>query len=626
MAPAKSDIGRSPEDEETEPPVTFARSSDDRDRVKGATDIVRLIGEHVTLRAKGREYACLCPFHDDHNPSMYVVPTKQIYHCFVCGAGGDVFDFVMGYHRMEFREALEYLADRAAIKLSETPRPSGAGGGGGSGSPGLSRSDLLTACSAAQSVFRAVLKRDDLGRAAREALRARGVSEAMIERFGLGASPDRPDGLASVALGKGLPVAAFAEAGLLYADRGPPSDVFRGRIMFPIRDQLGRAIAFGARVIGDGEGPKYLNSRETRIFHKSDALYGLSEASEAIRASRLAVVAEGYTDVIACHQAGVCNVVGTLGTSLTTGHARVLRRLCDRVVLLFDGDEAGLRAADRAAEVFFREPVDVSVATLASVSDAKDPDELLRHPDGADLLAQAIDRATDLLTFRIDRLRARLADAGPAAMARAIEEEIARLADLGLRDISPVRRQMVARQIARIAGVDEASILRAIPAGRSSRRAPEPEARPAGLAAAERALGILLAHPALGLGLNEDDASLLAPAAMPSEGAAAVAAVIAQLLADGEPPAINQVLQALETTGRPEVVRYERAITTSDSADAEIAALELRQILARLAQDATPALTADTPLAARLEAIRRTRSGFGPDRRRSPAIPTAPER
>src|SRR5690606_2450691 len=164
-----------------------------------------------------------------------------------------------------------------------------------------------------------------------------------------------------------------------------------------------------ARVIGDGEGPKYLNSRETRIFHKSDALYGLGEASEAIRSSRTAIITEGYTDVIACHQAGVCNVVGTLGTALTTAHARILRRLCDRVVLLFDGDDAGLRAADRAIEVFFREPIDVAGATLSTVSTAKDPDELLRQEGGRDLLARAVETAPDLLTFRFARLRQRLA-------------------------------------------------------------------------------------------------------------------------------------------------------------------------------------------------------------------------
>jgi DNA primase len=603
--------------------LAFARSSDDRDRVKGATDIVRLIGEHVTLRAKGREYACLCPFHDDHNPSMYVVPGKQIYHCFVCGAGGDAFDFVMGYHRMEFREALEYLADRAAIKLTESPAP----GGAGPSASGPSRTDILGACGIAQSFFRAVLRRDDLGGPAREALRARGISDEMIERFGLGASPDRLDGLASVVQGKNLPVRAFAEAGLLYADRGPPADVFRGRIMFPIRDQIGRAIAFGARVIGDGDGPKYLNSRETRIFHKSDALYGLSEASEAIRATRIAIICEGYTDVIACHQAGVCNVVGTLGTALTTGHARVLRRLCDRAVLLFDGDDAGLRAADRAIEVFFREPIDVSVATLSTVSTAKDPDELLRQEGGAELLARAVETAPDLLTFRFARLRQRLAGATPTTTAEAVQQEMDRLVELGLRDVSPILRQMVVRQIARIAGVDEALILKAIPAGRKPRpRDDDPDARPAPIGARERALGLLMAHPGLAAAAREDDAALLAPDQMAGDGARAIALSIAHFLADGHHPALDAVMGDLEGAARAEAVRYCRAIETSASADPAIAAEEFRQILLRLAHDSAPAPEAGAPLAARLEAVRQRRADFGPDRRRAPRVHTAPER
>jgi DNA primase len=602
--------------------LAFARSSDDRDRVKSATDIVRLIGDHVTLRAKGREFACLCPFHDDHNPSMYVVPTKQIYHCFVCGAGGDVFDFVMGYHRMEFREALEYLADRAGIKLTEAPAAPGAA------TPvGPSRADILGACSIAQSFFRAMLRREDLGAPAREALRARGISDEMIERFGLGASPDRPDGLASTALARKLPLAAFGEAGLLYTDRGPPADVFRFRIMFPIRDQIGRPIAFGARIIA-GEGPKYLNSRETRVFHKSDALYGLSEASEAIRSTRIAIVCEGYTDVIACHQAGVCNVVGTLGTALTTGHARVLRRLCDRVVLLFDSDEAGLRAADRAIEVFFREPVDVAVATLSSVSTAKDPDELLRQPGGRELLLQAIDTAPDLLTFRFARLRQRLAGASPTATAEAVQQEMDRLVELGLRDVSPVLRQMVIRQIARVAGVDETVILKALPAGRRPRPAAEVEARatPAPIGARERALGLLMAHPGMGEALREDDAALLAPAGMGSDASRAIALAIAHLLADGLPPGLDAVLGALEGEARAEAVRYHRAIEVSASADSAIAANELRQILMRLAHDTAPAPDAGAPLAARLEAIRQRRAGFGPDRRKAPRVHTAPDR
>ncbi|MFG0283392.1 MAG: DNA primase [Phycisphaerales bacterium JB039] len=603
--------------------MTLARTSDDRDRVKDATDIVRLVGEHVTLRHKGREFVCLCPFHDDHNPSMYVVPSKQIYHCFVCGAGGDVFDFVMGYHRMEFREAMEFLADRAGVKLSQSPAP----GAGPRPGQDISRRDLLSACATAQAFYRAIIARDDLGRSARDALAARGVSAEMIERFGLGASPDRADGLASVAQRKGLSVQAFAEAGLLYPDRTPPTDVFRGRIMFPIRDQLGRAVAFGARVIGDGQGPKYLNSRETRIFHKSDALYGLPEASEAMRASRLAIVTEGYTDVIACHQAGVCNVVGVLGTALTSGHARVLRRLCDRIVLLFDGDEAGLRAADRATEVFFREPVDVLVATLSSVCDAKDPDELLKRDGGVELLHRAVADAEDLLSFRIGRLRDRLAGAGPAAVARSVEEEIQRLAELGLRDISPIRRQMIVRQIARVAGVDEATVLRAVPAGRRPRPSADVEAKSPRVSDVRRLLGLLLAHPDLAAGLTEEEHAQIASAAgRESEEEVAIATLVTQLHIAGEAPDLEAALRRLEGRARAAAVQCWRDVAASSSSQRDVGAEELRRILLRLAVDTAPAPDGSAPLAERLEAIRQRRLGYGPDRRRWPGIQASPER
>ena len=353
----------------------MAHAADNRnelEQVRAASDIAEVVGEHVSLKPKGREFVGLCPFHDDRRPSMAVVPSKQIFKCFACGAGGDVFGFVMRYHGMDFPEALKYLAERAGIELR--PRRADRGAAAPAGSPVYSKRDIVDANAAAAAFFRAIFEHESHGAAAREAAERRGFDAETIEAFGIGASPDRWDGLVQWIASKGLDESLFIEAGLLKKrDNGGCYDAMRNRLIFPIRDQIGRAIAFGGRRINDEDEPKYLNSPESALFSKSTALFGIDRAARAIQAERTAVVVEGYTDVIACHRAGVCNVVGTLGTALTTGHAVVLRRLCERVVLLFDGDEAGRRAADRAMEVLFAEDIDIQVARLDEATDAKDP-------------------------------------------------------------------------------------------------------------------------------------------------------------------------------------------------------------------------------------------------------------
>ncbi len=446
----------------------YAPQDDDRQRVKDASDIVRVIGEHVALKPKGREYVCLCPFHDDRNPSMCVVPAKQIFHCFVCGTGGDVFTFMQKFHGMDFREALENLAQRAGIELTRR-RPALSPGQPGE-TTGITKADILKANDTAQAFFRAILSHPEHGRPARELIERRGISPEMVEHFGIGAAPDRWDGLVSTIEKKGIHPRAFEAAGLLKnRDSGGRYDALRHRLIFPIQDQIGRVIGFGGRRIRDEDDPKYLNSPETPAFHKNTTLYGLAQAGRAIQQQRLAVIVEGYTDVVACHQAGVAHVVGTLGTALTTGHATILRRLCDTVVLLFDGDEAGQRAADRAVEVLFNESIDIRVATLAGVTDAKDPDELLKRPDGPEIFHAAIAESRDLLDWKFDRLRTALANAGPAAVARAVEEELERFSRLGMERLAPVRRQQVIRLIAQATGLDERTILAQMRTGRSGR-------------------------------------------------------------------------------------------------------------------------------------------------------------
>lgn len=535
--------------------------SDNRQRVLDATEIVRLVGEHLTLKPKGREYVGLCPFHDDRTPSMYVAPAKQIFHCFACGAGGNAIDFVMKFHGMAFREALEFLANRAGIELQKF---SGARPETSSGGTGVSREALAEANAFAQNLFRALLAHPEHGAEARAFIERRGMSAAMVEEFQLGVSPNRWDGLIRTIESKSAPVQSFVEAGLLKrrgegegGGSGGYYDTFRHRLMFPIFDQIGRVVAFGGRVMTGDEQPKYLNSPETRLFDKSSTLFGLKQAMRAIQAQRSAIITEGYIDVIACHQAGFANAVATLGTALTPKHAAILRRLCDSVTLLFDGDEAGQRAADRALEVFFREPVDVRVATLPG---GVDPDDLLRQEDGAAKFRAALESAQDLLDFRFQRLREKLDERkltiGSVGRASAIENEIDRLVELGLRTLPPVRRQTVVSRLARIAGVDAAAVNEAlrrkgmgsnVSGARGSAEAEEPVRTPTRRTAVEYAFGCLIADPLLVQTSPGEAREIVERVAYGSPPLKEAAQVVLAALGEGGAPTLSELLLRLES-------------------------------------------------------------------------------
>ena len=436
------------------------RLIDDRQRVLDATDIVQVVGEHVALQRKGREYVGLCPFHDDHKPSMYVVPHKQIYHCFSCGAGGNALDFLINYHKLDFREALQVLADRAGITL--TPRRSAAtrkGQNTSSGQVEISKAELAAVNEAALGFFRAILNHEEHGKTVREILQQRHISPEMVERFSIGAAPDRWDGLVQTLTARGCPAEHLVAAGLAAPRQaaGGYYDVLRNRVIFPIHDQVGRVVAFGGRRINPDDDPKYRNSPETVLFNKSATLYGLYQARKSVIDDRRMIVTEGYTDVIACHQAGFENVVATLGTALTVQHARILKRMCNTIILLFDGDEAGQRAADRALQVFFAEPIDVKIAIMP---EGKDPDELLRRENGKELFRQAIDEAVDALAYKSSRIRQKIAPLqSQSARADLVEQELQQLIELGLDRVAPLRRGLILRDLAGILGVDEGAVI-----------------------------------------------------------------------------------------------------------------------------------------------------------------------
>jgi DNA primase len=450
------------------------RDNNDRERVLDQTDIVHLVGEHLRLHPKGAEYVGLCPFHDDHKPSMCVVPTKQIFHCFSCGAGGNAYDFVIRFHGMEFREALEFLADRAGIELTPFKPASGA-------SPqqpqqpqnttGYTKDELIRATGIANAFFGAIYSHAEHGKAARGIVANRSITDDMVETFGISAAPDRWDGLVSMIQSKNMDPGPFVAAGLLkQRDSGGHYDTFRNRLIFPIHDRIGRPIAFGGRIINEEDEPKYLNSPESPIFDKSATPFALKQAIPEIKRTRTAIITEGYTDAIALHQAGITNAIATLGTAFTTKHARTLRGLCDTVVLVFDADEAGLRAADRALEVLFAETLDVRIAV---VPEGQDPDDMLKKEGGEEAFRAMIQAAPEALDFRFERLAKHLTGAGEAARVRVVEDQIRTFVDLGLHRVEPIRKQLIAKRLARLVGVEEKTVREAIANARPSRRSAE---------------------------------------------------------------------------------------------------------------------------------------------------------
>jgi len=400
-------------------------TDEDIQRVRDATDLVDLVSETVVLKRKGRLYWGRCPFHGEKTPSFKIDPATQLWHCFGCGLGGDVYGFVMRTENLDFPDAMRLLAERAHIDIVEVE------GGLGSGK----RERLHATCASAAAYYHKVLvSGGDAGAArAREYLGGRGFGTDVAKRFELGYSPGR-GALVSALKDEGFTEAELIEANLaLRADKGAVRDRFYERVMFPIRDVQGRCVGFGGRIIGTGE-PKYLNTQETPVFHKSRNLYGIERARNDIVRERAAVVVEGYTDVIALHEAGVKNVVATLGTALTRDHMKLLGRFAQEVVYLFDGDEAGLRAADRAAEFIGfdmtpeagSERLDLLVAVIPGGEDPADLAANGGEPAVRDLVSQAV----PLLRFALDRRLSRYDLSAPEMRSRALGDAASVLASV----------------------------------------------------------------------------------------------------------------------------------------------------------------------------------------------------
>jgi len=372
--------------------VSGGLSFDTKERVKQAVDIVELVGSHIQLRRQGRNYVGLCPWHDDTRPSLQVNAERQSFKCWVCDIGGDVFTWIMKTEGVEFREALEMLADRAGITLERSKvRKEGPTSGT------FDKRTLYRAMAWAEKQYHHCLLESPEAEPARRYLQQRGITPESIEKFQLGFAPAERDWILHQA-GKNEDtdkIAGRAKTleviGILAkpAEGGSFYDRFKGRLLFSIRDAQGRPVGLGGRVLPDIATitpAKYVNSPETPLFTKSKLLYGLDLARQAIRKNSNALVMEGYTDVIVAHQYGFDNAVAVLGTALGAEHIRILKHYTDRIILVLDGDEAGQRRANEVLELFVAQQVDLSILTLP---EGLDPCDFL-HQNGADAFAQLL--------------------------------------------------------------------------------------------------------------------------------------------------------------------------------------------------------------------------------------------
>jgi len=383
------------------------------EEVRSSNDIVDVISSYVRLQKKGGTYFGLCPFHNEKSPSFSVTPAKQMYYCFGCGQGGNVFTFMMKYENYSFTEAVQNLADKAGITL-----PVGEFTAAEKAKADL-KMQLLQVNNEAAKYFYRLLK-SEKGQRAYEYLKNRGLSDETITKFGLGYSSNYKDDLYQYIKSKGYTDEVLKESGLFTFSEKGVYDKFSNRVMFPIMDINNRVIAFGGRVMGDGQ-PKYLNSPETMLFDKSRNLYGLNVARSSRKDSIL--ICEGYMDVIALHQAGFNNAVASLGTAYTSKHASLLKRYTENVYLTFDSDGAGVKAALRALPILRQAGISAKVINMKPY---KDPDEFIKNL-GAEEYEKRIENARNSFMFEVDKLREETDENDPDKKAKFQKEVATRL-------------------------------------------------------------------------------------------------------------------------------------------------------------------------------------------------------
>jgi len=416
-----------------------------KEEIRQAADIVEVVGQFVQLRKAGQNYLGLCPFHSEKTPSFTVSPSKQMFHCFGCKKGGDVFAFWMAYHNVSFAQALRDLADRYHISLPEPTR-----------TPGEKRrlelrESLFKLNELAVDFYCRVLSDSRAGDPGKAYFRQRGIHTETISDFKLGYAPDRWDALSRFLENRQVDMDHAVQAGLVIARKqGGWYDRFRGRVVFPIFTATQRIAGFGARVLDDAL-PKYLNTPETPIFRKGELLYGLHAGGTAIRQNRRAVVVEGYTDVLALHQSGFPEAVATLGTALTREHVRKLKGYAEEVVVVFDSDEAGRTAALKSLPFFLTEGLECRTLILP---EGEDPDSYVNRY-GLDRFLEQLEGAKPVFDHYIDTSLSNAGD-GIEAKASALRDILSALA--GLED--KARMSLYVQRLADRTGIPEAVILK----------------------------------------------------------------------------------------------------------------------------------------------------------------------
>lgn len=401
-------------------------------------DIYDVVSRYVTLKKSGANWFGLCPFHGEKTASFSINTEKQIYHCFGCGVGGSVFNFIMQIENLTFPESVEFLANSVGMEVPHEDFHD-------------NRKRLLELNKDAARWFREQLLGEG-GAAARSYFQKRGLKPSTINHFGLGWAPDTWDSLTKAMTDKGYTKSELLQVNLVKPGKnGGVYDQFRGRVMFPIIDIRGQVIAFGGRIM-EGDGPKYLNSQETKVFSKGNNLFALNFAKK--NTGRRFILAEGYMDVVALHQAGFTQAVASLGTSLTEGQAKLMKRFADEVVISYDADSAGQNAAARASEILKRQELKIKILKIPG---AKDPDEFIRE-NGAEAFTALLERSEDHMDFVLERILGQCdmtTDEGRVSFLKQAAANIARMP-------SPIEREIYSSKAAETGNVSKESLMQEV--------------------------------------------------------------------------------------------------------------------------------------------------------------------
>jgi len=443
------------------------------EEIKDRADIIDIISEYVPLTAAGKNFKGLCPFHEEKTPSFMVSRERQTFKCFGCNEAGDIFTFLMKHEKMTYPEAIGFVAAKYGVTIPESGKDGGVAT--------LVKDKLHELNKFAVDYYHKTLTSTAAGKVALTYLKERDIRDNIVQSFKLGFALPSWDAFLKAAEKKGFSIKTLQQGGFILQGKntGNYYDRFRGRVMFPIFDPRGEPIGFGGRTMGLSENPaaksdiKYMNSPETPIYNKSRSLYNLNLANQAIRKEGFAILTEGYMDTISCFQAGIQNVVASLGTSLSDGHVSLLKRYTDEVVIAYDSDSAGTAAASRGLNLLIRGGLRVRILAL---SDDKDPDDFLRQND-ADTFRELVSKASDLLDYKLDKVQEKFDINSADGKKRMVEDLVETLANLD----NQIEKSEYVRKCAQRLNVEEDYIwqqLDQMGAGKRVRRSTQPTLKP----------------------------------------------------------------------------------------------------------------------------------------------------